>query len=1005
VKTYQFSGIIIDCMEKGCLYQRKNIGLNLFHVFICSFGVENIFTASRTMVHSVNDVLLIDELRAVKLVVGALLDSYDVNRQTAFEILTKLSSNVLENLLGYEYLNNFMEIGKSLLLKSLRPGENETGAIIIRSMCCGTSIFNNSTELKTALDLLDQRLKKAKENLFNSAIHSPLFAAFILIGNLLKDDVCLFKEICDDLVDKIKTSISLVLSILSNQSPEGNLPKSFEEIDIALSNCCIQDASTFTRKEKSVFLLNFSWRTVKEACDLFDIIIDKCDLENVSRRYTLLHIGDLLRSLLTSIRHVGAFSAAYPVYSHLCSRLLEFDELYESPASWLKENLNQSLSCSITRRSAGIPYCILAVLTGECKLPIRKLSAANPSHGLLTYTMNFVIEQIESFCPKSIFQSNMDIPQVHFYNILRKIFMDSSLSPFVTPWLTKSLIIAVNGFDSSVWAIRNCSLLLFSSLLIRSFGSKRSRHDDFELKSGIASSCSDGALHNLPLLKEFMEKKLEECGTPPNFIENACVFPILSIIVRLAANSPGASSLDSFIPYVKIHCQYSKNYKTRRIASIILKFLSKNPITDVIDLVNCINENPYNQNLINGCLLQIRDLLTDKTVDFYEPEIEIGKPFSVYHEVRINKCFKEDVFLPILWLGTSHATHEWNKGLFLSILDMAWSNFDLLFKKKLFKFFISNDFEHSRLEYLWYKFIGKIVLRLLLEGVDDIDVQEIHKIFNHDYEVAIYCIDYLVMEHERVLTLKCQYLKILEEIMITFLRRNEMKNYYLLSQCIEFLCILYQHIPVNYSSWDIVTDIIAQNKSISLKGSAIKFFGVLTYKHQGIRKHDNFKKWMSIFKENSSADCPLPLRIAAASSFACLSKDIFCKEFMKFFGDEGVEFLLLRVANQMLNDDEEEVREIMCKAAGKQLGKHLSQWMMTKEIYRYSKELISNNSFFDNQKIISCLTKAVLKMKCDEQENEGINILFKVEKENQFVEEYAVIKLLESFVGDLVEEK
>lgn len=52
----------------------------------------------------------------------------------------------------------------------------------------------------------------------------------------------------------------------------------------------------------------------------------------------VLRCGNLLRTLLMCIRHRGAFSAVYPAYISLCSRLLKSSnqKIAEVPLSWLE---------------------------------------------------------------------------------------------------------------------------------------------------------------------------------------------------------------------------------------------------------------------------------------------------------------------------------------------------------------------------------------------------------------------------------------------------------------------------------------------------------------------------------------------------------------------------------------------------------------------------------------------------------------------------------------------
>jgi hypothetical protein len=94
-------------------------------------------------------------------------------------------------------------------------------------------------------------------------------------------------------------------------------------------------------------------------------------------------------------------------------------------------------SVSITRRSAGLPLCILAIISGEpnnCKV-------------LLPWTIKTLIE-IGSQAPSDDFDQTIDSHQVHAFNILRTIFMDAKLGTDVLPYVSDGFILAIKGFSS-----------------------------------------------------------------------------------------------------------------------------------------------------------------------------------------------------------------------------------------------------------------------------------------------------------------------------------------------------------------------------------------------------------------------------------------------------------------------------------------------------------------------------------------------------------------------------
>jgi hypothetical protein len=102
-----------------------------------------------------------------------------------------------------------------------------------------------------------------------------------------------------------------------------------------------------------------------------------------------------------------------------------------------------SHSISITRRSAGVPLCILAIVSSE----------ANNHRVLLPWTMKTLIE-IGSQAPSEDFDQTTDLPQVHALNILRTIFMDAKLGTKVLPYVSDGFILAIKGFSSPRFIIR-----------------------------------------------------------------------------------------------------------------------------------------------------------------------------------------------------------------------------------------------------------------------------------------------------------------------------------------------------------------------------------------------------------------------------------------------------------------------------------------------------------------------------------------------------------------------
>ena len=81
------------------------------------------------------------------------------------------------------------------------------------------------------------------------------------------------------------------------------------------------------------------------------------------------------------------------------------------------------------------------------------------------------------------FDPTLDLPQVHAFNILRALFHDTALGADVQCLAADSMELAICGFSSPSWAIRNACTLLFGTLLCRMLGCKRVRDEGSRLNS------------------------------------------------------------------------------------------------------------------------------------------------------------------------------------------------------------------------------------------------------------------------------------------------------------------------------------------------------------------------------------------------------------------------------------------------------------------------------------------------------------------------------------------
>ncbi|XP_020616391.1 thyroid adenoma-associated protein-like [Orbicella faveolata] len=85
--------------------------------------------------------------------------------------------------------------------------------------------------------------------------------------------------------------------------------------------------------------------------------------------------------------------------------------------------------------------------------------------------------KIASRPTKDVSNCDSTLPQVHACNILRALYRETKVGEIVFPFVSDGVVVAINGFHSDSWAVRNSSMLLFSALVTRIFGVKQGRDE------------------------------------------------------------------------------------------------------------------------------------------------------------------------------------------------------------------------------------------------------------------------------------------------------------------------------------------------------------------------------------------------------------------------------------------------------------------------------------------------------------------------------------------------
>ncbi|GAB6021118.1 hypothetical protein CHUAL_003751 [Chamberlinius hualienensis] len=634
-------------------------------------------------------------------------DTYEVNKGIALDILKELNSKQL----GFNDANRVAELFETAMqmTSTTRPQDEITASYLFRLLSHHRLTVFVAMELKrmfeeeaterTSPNLLtdDQdvhvftdivfailevlscqlkvELKIAKKSLLEAASNGPMHGVIFSIRHLLMD--LNFSELMEA-QGKWHVYLSLEVDTDEHRHSQRQLePLSKSSTPDQLN----KEPNKSTIPAKSVtsqMVLLCGWRTVKEISLLLGDICQR-SIEVISGNQQasasllmvdqILQVGNFFITLLAETIHRGAFEQGYLGFKKLCDGLSRSSivALYSLPEQWLSDlfehiktgERGSSLLCS-TRRSAGIPFMVQALVT-----------SGSDSQNLNCFKQAmFTLLQIGLNSAKYDEQS-----KVHAFNILRALYRDTRLGEVVTPFVAEGLQAAICGFKARSWAVRNSATLLFSSLITRIFGVKRSK-DELSKKN-----CMTGNIffQRYPSLYQFLLDELKEAsGKLKQSTKDSCSFtmhpslyPVLMMLARLYPSSMEGTQtslkLSSFVPYVII-CAQSSIHKTRVLAAKALVPLVAmenifNVVSELLQWLPNSSAEQLPQNTIHGVLLQVYHLFEEL------PNVA----FPSYEQKSLRK-FMLQCITDKQWLCTVENSCPATKVEYLRLIDLALSS-------------------------------------------------------------------------------------------------------------------------------------------------------------------------------------------------------------------------------------------------------------------------------------------------------------------------------------------
>lgn len=422
-----------------------------------------------------------------------LRDSYEHNKVQAAVLMTKLQK-----------CSHHKPLDILQLLVSVRPPDSATGAYQLQVYCKAAEVQTPPPEqpdgklpkhhsryyavLQMCLRELRSGVVQAQSDITQAAKLNPLYGLLFAIRHLLLQlefkplaEETLWREYVEQLLSLCVTISEIMLPIVGSESPEGLVPKAPKCGEDALSEPQEPQPELDTLSTVPQLVLLCAWRSIKEISLIMGDLVQRAPLQQERKHNYLLSqeqvamIGEHFLLLLADIKHRGAFEQAYVGFTMLCRRFWHSDEpaLNQLPPVWLDEAMRLVIGdggkelCA-TRRSAGMPYMLQALICTELKLG---------THNTFNRSMSLLLDVCERRDPGS----EAAIARSHAMNIMRALFRCSELAEVVGEFVGRGIKCALESLVAVEWNERNSATLMLSALMVRIFGVERARTDTGEL--------------------------------------------------------------------------------------------------------------------------------------------------------------------------------------------------------------------------------------------------------------------------------------------------------------------------------------------------------------------------------------------------------------------------------------------------------------------------------------------------------------------------------------------
>jgi hypothetical protein len=321
---------------------------------------------------------------------------------------------------------------------------------------CGRSRFSDQVSdtapaqavLQSLIRQLNEMLLSARQDLAQAVARYPLHGILTSLRYVLvQSSASEMTEFCVQVQDPMSQVWEVVKPILCNDAPEGYLPEDFEESI---------DSSKQT--------LSYCWRALKEASLLMGTLISLVQDDMLLER-----MAQLCFTQLAELRHRGAFSTVAQTWASICIRcsainssngISLLEKWYGDILGMLRNNITIN-----TRRSAGLPSLLCGILIAD--------TSRSFIHRAFTDLQTIAKAPVIAAADEE-----GSLAQVHAMNCIKDIMKNTRLGEHSERHISPTMRLAATALQSSVWAIRNCGLMLFRAVIDRLLGTSEAHLDE-----------------------------------------------------------------------------------------------------------------------------------------------------------------------------------------------------------------------------------------------------------------------------------------------------------------------------------------------------------------------------------------------------------------------------------------------------------------------------------------------------------------------------------------------